>query len=85
MIPNMPSQSCENDYFLKKTLAVGDTTLNIGYNDIINYQGVNYDRNSEGLVNNITEIQYLKGGVVKGGMNFNITEKYFYFIRFIFK
>jgi hypothetical protein len=65
----------QTNYFLKKTLAVGDTTLSIGYNDIINYNGVNYDRNSEGLVNNTTEIQYLKGGVVKGGMNFNITEK----------
>lgn len=65
----------QTNYFLKKTLNVGDTTLNIGYNDIINYQNVTYDRNSAGLTHNTTEIQYLKGGVVKGGMNFNLDEK----------
>ena len=65
----------QTNYFLKKTLAVGDTTLNIGYNDKIEYNGVTYDRNSEGLVHNTTEIQYLKGGVVKGGMNFNVDER----------
>jgi hypothetical protein len=65
----------QTNYFAKKTLAVGDTTLEIGFSDKINYKGVNYDRNSEGLKNNATDIVYLKGGVIKGGMNFNLDER----------
>ena len=65
----------QTNYFNKKILQLGDTTLNIGYNDKVVYRGVTYDRNSDGLKHDETEIQYLKGGVVKGGMNFNVDEK----------
>ena len=43
------------DYFLKKTLSVGDTTFLIGYDDVINYNGETYDRNSSGLETNQTD------------------------------
>lgn len=62
------------NYFLPKVLTLDDTTLNIGYNTVINYNGNTYDRNTEGLQTNKTPQKILSGYVVKGGMNFNITE-----------
>ena len=64
----------QTNYFLPKTLSVNDTTLTIGYSDTILYKGTSYNRNSDGLKNNTTPIKYLAGGVVKGGMNFNVSE-----------
>lgn len=63
------------NYFLKKELEVGDTTLLIGYNDNITYNGTTYNRNSEGLKTNQSDWVHLTGFTVKGGMNYNITEK----------
>ncbi|MFN5306622.1 MAG: TonB-dependent receptor [Bacteroidota bacterium] len=63
------------NYFLPKVLDLGDTTLNIGYNTKINYKGKEYNRETEGLQTNKTPQKILSGYVVKGGMNFNITEK----------
>jgi hypothetical protein len=63
------------NYFLPKTLEVGDTTLNIGYGDTIVYQGNQYTRESEGLEYASSDWVYLGGFTAKGGMNFNITEK----------
>jgi len=62
------------DYFIKRTLAVGDTTFLIGYDDKIQYNGQVYDRNSPGLETNQTNWKYIPGFTVKGGVNYNLTE-----------
>ena len=63
------------DYFLPKTLKVGDTVLSIDYNNSIEYNGQTYDRNSAGLETNTTDWEVLKGFTVKGGLNYNINER----------
>lgn len=62
------------DYFRKKQLTVGDTTLEIGYADTVQYNGVTYDRNSPGLEYNSTDWVHKSGGTIKAGANFNLTE-----------
>ncbi|HEY9115236.1 MAG TPA: TonB-dependent receptor [Bacteroidales bacterium] len=62
------------DYFLPKTLEVGDTTLEIGYYDVILYDGSIYDRNSPGLQTNTTPWKTIPGWTIKGGVNYNINE-----------
>lgn len=62
------------DYFMEKVLNVGDTTLNIGYYNEIEYNGVTYDRNSPGLEYNSTGWTWIMGGTAKGGVNYNINE-----------
>jgi hypothetical protein len=69
------------DYFIPKTLQVGDTTLVIDYNTVINYQGVTYDRNSPGLKTNESEWKYLPGFTIKGGANYNLNERMNAFIN----
>lgn len=63
------------DYFRKKQLVVGDTTLEIGYKDTVTYQGQTYDRNSSGLKDHATPWVNKTGFTIKAGANFNITEK----------
>lgn len=63
------------NHFLKKQVKLADTTLNIGYYDVISYQGTTYDKNSEGLVVNQTEWKQLIGYTFKGGANYNVTER----------
>jgi hypothetical protein len=62
------------DYFVKKQVQVGDTTLNIGYNDTINYNGQTYTRNTKGLQYNQTPWKWLPGFTFKAGGNVNIDE-----------
>lgn len=62
------------DYFIKKTLTIGDTTLLIGHDDEIEYNGTVYDMNSPGLETNQTDWKWIPGFTVKGGVNYNITE-----------
>jgi len=62
------------DYFIKKSLTVGDTTLLIGYEDEMEYNGTVYNRNSSGLETNQTDWKWLPGFTVKGGVNYNITD-----------
>lgn len=62
------------DYFLPRLLDVGDTTLAIGYSTSTTYNGVTYDRNSEGLRTNETDWKYLPGFTLKGGANYNLNE-----------
>lgn len=64
----------QQNYFLKKQIEVGDTTLLIGYNDAITYNGQTYDRNSDGLKVNQTEWKRLLGYTLKAGANYNLTE-----------
>ncbi len=63
------------DYFQKKSLTVGDTVIEIGYNDTVNYNGQVYTRDSDGLEYNSTDWKWLYGGTFKAGANFNVTEK----------
>jgi hypothetical protein len=63
------------DYFLPKTLNVGDTTLQIAYGQEVEYQGVVYDHNDPGLKTNETDWKYIGGFTVKGGLNYNLNER----------
>jgi iron complex outermembrane recepter protein len=63
------------DYFMKKELQVGDTTLLIGINDTIQYQGQTYDASSPGLVYNHTPWKWFPGFTIKGGVNYNLSER----------
>ncbi|NOY51148.1 MAG: TonB-dependent receptor plug domain-containing protein [Chlorobi bacterium] len=63
------------DYFLPKTLKVGDTTLQIAYGQEVEYQGVVYDHKNPGLKTNETDWKYIGGFTVKGGLNYNLNEK----------
>lgn len=62
------------DYFQKKVLEVGDTTLRIGATDTITYQGQTYTASSDGLKDFATDWKTLFGGTVKAGASFALTE-----------
>lgn len=62
------------DYFQKKVLEVGDTTLRIGYNDTITYQGQTYTASSDGLEYFETAWKTLFGGTVKAGASLALSE-----------
>jgi outer membrane receptor protein involved in Fe transport len=62
------------DYFLPKVLKLPDTTLNIGYNTVIEYNGQTYDRNSPGLEYAASDWKWIPGGTAKGGVNYNINK-----------
>lgn len=63
------------NYFLKRQMVLSDTTLLIGYNDVINYNGIVYDRNSAGLRDNQSDWKRLIGFTAKSGANYNLTER----------
>ena len=69
------------DYFMKKELSLTDTTLFIGAEDTITYEGQTYDNNSEGLTFNQTPWKWLGGLTLKSGANYNLTEKSNLFIN----
>jgi iron complex outermembrane receptor protein len=69
------------DYFMKKTLHVGDTVLNIGWGDTIAYMGNSYDRNSSGLEYNSTDWTWFPGYTLKGGVNYNLNDKMNVFVN----
>ena len=62
------------DFFLPKTLQIGDTTLKIPYGQPVEYNGVIYDHNSEGLKTNESIWKTLPGFTFKGGINYNLNE-----------
>lgn len=62
------------DYFQKKQLDLGDTTLLIGYNDTVTYNGQTYDRNSAGLEYNQTEWKWVPGFTFKTGASYTLNE-----------
>jgi len=62
------------DYFKKKMLDIGDTTLRIGYADTIQYAGNTYTRDSEGLRFADTDWKWIPGYTLKGGVNYNLSE-----------
>ncbi len=63
------------DYFQKRQLDLGDTVLQIGYNDTVIYNGQTYTRNSDGLEYSDTGWKWLAGGTIKAGANLNLTER----------
>ncbi|MCB0819042.1 MAG: TonB-dependent receptor [Bacteroidetes bacterium] len=63
------------NHFLKNQIVLSDTTLEVGYSDTLTYNGVTYDRNSEGLRPNQTDWKQVGGFTVKGGLNYNLTER----------
>lgn len=62
------------DYFLPKTINVGDTTLEITFKKPVEYNGTIYDYNSPGLETNTTDWKYIPGFTLKGGINYNLNE-----------
>lgn len=62
------------DYFLPKVLELPDTILRIAWSTVINYNGQTYDRNSPGLKNIESDWQWIMGGTVKAGVNYNIND-----------
>jgi iron complex outermembrane receptor protein len=62
------------DYYKKKTIDVGDTTLAIGFNDEVTYNGVTYNKDSEGLKTYETDWKKILGFTVKGGANYILSE-----------
>ena len=66
----------QTNFFAKKQLTVGDTTLNIGYYDTIVYQGNTYTRNSPGLKYSQSGFIHRGGYTFKGGMNFKLSKNH---------
>lgn len=62
------------DYFQKKTLAVGDTTLELGYYDSTSYNGKVYYGSDPNAEFSQTDWKYLFGGTAKMGASFELTE-----------
>ena len=62
------------DYFKPKVLELSDTTLNISYETVIDYNGETYDRNSPGLEFITSPWKWIPGGTIKGGVNYNLNE-----------
>ena len=63
------------DYFRKKNVLVGDSLVEIGYEDTVMLNGNTYTTESSDLEYNNTGWKSKLGGTVKAGANFNVTEK----------
>jgi carboxypeptidase-like protein/TonB-dependent receptor-like protein len=63
------------DYFLPRVLNVNDTTLKISYNDTLVYDGQTYTRDSHGLKWQQSDWMWIPGFTVKGGVNYNVSER----------
>lgn len=69
------------DYHEKREIHLDDTTLFIGGQDVIEYNGEIYHPNHPDLVYNQTETRWIPGFTAKSGANFNITEKSNFFVN----
>ena len=69
------------DYFQKKVLEVGDTTLRIGANDEIQYNGQTYNAQSEGLKDFTTPWKWIPGGTFKAGASYILNEESTIFVN----
>lgn len=63
------------DYHKKREMHLADTTLYIGGNDVIKYEGEYYHPTHPGLEYNQTGWKWRPGFTAKAGANFNITER----------
>jgi|JFJP01.1.fsa_nt_gi hypothetical protein len=70
------------DYFKPKVLELDDTTLRIGYSTFVEYNGVTYDRNSPGLKFLESDWEWIMGGTVKFGANYNVNDNMNVFTNF---
>lgn len=62
------------DYFKKRTMQVGDSLVEIGFGDTVNYNGQVITQDTEELEYDNTGWKWLYGGTAKAGANFNVTE-----------
>ena len=63
------------DYFLPRELKINDTVLKIAFGKEVEYNGEIYNDNSPGLKWAQSNWKWIPGFTVKGGLNYNITEK----------
>ncbi|RLD55719.1 MAG: hypothetical protein DRJ05_12515, partial [Bacteroidetes bacterium] len=63
------------DYFAAKEIKVGDTVLSIGYGKEVEYNGQVYNQDSPGLDWSQSDWKWISGYTLKGGVNYNLTEK----------
>lgn len=63
------------DYSEKREIHLDDTTLYLGGQDVVEYEGEVYHPNHPDLKYNQTETKWIPGFTAKAGANFNITEK----------
>jgi outer membrane cobalamin receptor len=69
------------DYFNKKSIEVGDTTLRIGATDTIMYNGVEYNASNGGLKYDQTPWKWKPSYTFKAGANYKINENMGIFIN----
>lgn len=69
------------DYHQKREIHLDDTTLYIGGQDVVKYDGEYYHPNHPDLEYNQTEWKWLAGFTAKAGANFNITESMNVFVN----
>lgn len=62
------------NHFMRRQLVLEDTILNIGYSDVVTYNGVDYNRDSEGLRVAQSDWFARAGFTVKGGANYNFAK-----------
>lgn len=62
------------NHFMKKQLVLSDTTIEVGYSGTT-HNGVFYSKDTEGLRVNQTDWKRVMGFTVKGGLNYNLTER----------
>lgn len=62
------------DFFRKRSIDLGDTTLFIGAKDTISYDGKEYTTDSEGVDYDKTGYKWKPGGTIKMGANYIIAE-----------
>ena len=60
------------DYFQKRTLDLGDTVIQVGANDTVNYNGQLYTSNSSGLKYVSTDWKFLPGFTFKSGLSYKL-------------
>jgi len=69
------------DYFAPRVLEVGDTSFTIGYGQEVEYNGVVYDHNSQGLKWQESDWKWIPGFTFKAGGNYNLTERSSVFVN----
>lgn len=69
------------DYHQKRQIKLDDTTLYIGGQDVIKYEGEYYHPNHPDLEYNQTDWKWLAGFTGKAGANFNVTERMNVFVN----
>lgn len=64
------------NYFLPKVIKLPDETLEIGYGDEVEHNGVVYDHTSPGLEYQQTDWYNIPGYTLKSGINYNFTKNH---------